>query len=474
MRLRTVQALAPPIVSLVLQGKAIVTSTLDKLGWVNATFFKDNSTAEITDGFRRSDFDVELGLVFQIDYEVNFKFTDTFKSSETAFFEFYVIQNRSVIHYQRFPDSGYITQPNSWFDDSMSRKIQGSVYIGASAWPCKNETDDLMMLAVVWKDSFQYHRTAPERADKHWVDRDVGGTEIGLAEGNWKTMGLTLLSKAEDTMRVTVMNPYYVEVESTDNDSIKGHHEAAFVHEFRATMHYSRSYPQIPVIDPSSADVTIEPLDSKDGWIFSGGPTAFSYEEPAHESREDVDIAFSGRHESGERHHAGGESFARVSYADDWGASIKGNAAVYLGESGTKVPQVFEWGAQFRTGPHTADCTPISFSVADTDPHEIPTPTPTPTETPPPPPMVEVRVLIYQGERFSLEQFNVADPDACGSRHYHPGFPGPVFSLEGGTATDPAPPQCGFGTVGRTTLRTVRVTESVWQDYRNALAGGGN
>ena len=43
----------PPIVSLVLQGKAIVTSTLDKLGWVNATFFKDNSTAEITDGFRR-------------------------------------------------------------------------------------------------------------------------------------------------------------------------------------------------------------------------------------------------------------------------------------------------------------------------------------------------------------------------------------------------------------------------------------
>ena len=73
-------------------------------------------------------------------------------------------------------------------------------------------------------------------------------------------------------------------------------------------------------------------------------------------------------------------------------------------------------------------------------------PTPTPTSgtepgTPTPgtstgDPTIEVRVLVIDGQRFPMEQFSRAgSADPCRAPHYHASFT--VFSLEGGSATDP-------------------------------------
>ena len=85
-------------------------------------------------------------------------------------------------------------------------------------------------------------------------------------------------------------------------------------------------------------------------------------------------------------------------------------------------------------------------------------------------PTVTVEMLIYNGQRFPLEQFRVAQPDSCRSPHYHADFE--VFSLEGGSATDPNPPECGFGSVDELPVETVEVSQQLWDGYRNRLAGG--
>lgn len=98
-----------------------------------------------------------------------------------------------------------------------------------------------------------------------------------------------------------------------------------------------------------------------------------------------------------------------------------------------------------------------------------PTPTETPTIVPTPEGSQEIEVLNYNSERFPLEQFNVADADACKEKHYHSGLT--VHSLEAGTAVDPGP-TCGFGQVGAPGLvTTVRVSAEEWAAYRSALAG---
>jgi hypothetical protein len=99
-----------------------------------------------------------------------------------------------------------------------------------------------------------------------------------------------------------------------------------------------------------------------------------------------------------------------------------------------------------------------------------PTPTDTPSNTPTPEGSVEAEVLHQGDQRYPLEQFRVAPPDACGKDHYHASVA--VHSLEGGTTVDPAPTRCGFGEVGTPGLvTTVRVSAEEWAAYRTALAG---
>jgi len=78
---------------------------------------------------------------------------------------------------------------------------------------------------------------------------------------------------------------------------------------------------------------------------------------------------------------------------------------------------------------------------------------------------VEVTVLIIGGLHYPAEQFTAALPDACESEHYHSAFGGPVYALEGGSITDPAPQACGFGTVVEVEHATIQVEASVYNSY---------
>lgn len=103
-------------------------------------------------------------------------------------------------------------------------------------------------------------------------------------------------------------------------------------------------------------------------------------------------------------------------------------------------------------------------------PTPFPTPTPGPTRTPRPPEgFIDVEVLHYEGQRFPLEQFHLAEPDTCLLDHFHADFE--VYSLEGGSAFDPDRPECGFGTIFDAVITVERVTDAVWADYRNRFAG---
>ncbi|MDA0364343.1 MAG: hypothetical protein O2843_00510 [Chloroflexi bacterium] len=82
---------------------------------------------------------------------------------------------------------------------------------------------------------------------------------------------------------------------------------------------------------------------------------------------------------------------------------------------------------------------------------------------------VSADVLVLDGEGYPLEQFDSVPRDAgCEQEHYHSDLA--VYSVEGGTATAPAPGGCGSGTVDD--VRTVEVGSDAWAAYRRRLAGG--
>ncbi len=86
---------------------------------------------------------------------------------------------------------------------------------------------------------------------------------------------------------------------------------------------------------------------------------------------------------------------------------------------------------------------------------------------------IGVEVVVVNGERFPIEQFDVPLRDVpirdrCNNReHYHSSLPS--FSLEGGTLADPDPDGCGYATVDEVIY--VEVTAEEWNRYRNLLAG---
>ncbi len=80
---------------------------------------------------------------------------------------------------------------------------------------------------------------------------------------------------------------------------------------------------------------------------------------------------------------------------------------------------------------------------------------------------IGVDVVVVDGERFPIEQFELASRDSCDREHYHSSLAS--FSLEGGTLLDPRPSGCGFGTVDDVTF--VEVSADDWARYRERLAG---
>jgi hypothetical protein len=137
------------------------------------------------------------------------------------------------------------------------------------------------------------------------------------------------------------------------------------------------------------------------------------------------------------------------------------------GERLFEVPEMSIW----LTG--TVQCLPRGTEIPTPTPTLTPTPPPTstpgPTRTPRPPEgFIDVEVLHYEGQRFPLEQFHEAKPDTCILEHLHATYR--VHSLEGGSALDPEPFECGFGTILDVVVTRERITDAIWADYRNRLA----
>jgi len=85
---------------------------------------------------------------------------------------------------------------------------------------------------------------------------------------------------------------------------------------------------------------------------------------------------------------------------------------------------------------------------------------------------VEVSVLILGGKQYPIEQFIAAPSDACDADHYHSASHGPVYSLEGGSITDPNPPACGFGKVRDVQDKNVFVKQSILDAYNSQRSKG--
>lgn len=80
---------------------------------------------------------------------------------------------------------------------------------------------------------------------------------------------------------------------------------------------------------------------------------------------------------------------------------------------------------------------------------------------------VDIEVLVIDGQCYPVSQFHVAEPDACGERHWH--WNGsPVVSFTDTKKNDPNTSGCGFGTVGELTPQAI----TVGQDDAARFLGG--
>ena len=337
-------------------------------GMVKSGLLSGGTAADVRD-FPVSKLDIELGYTFRVDFRADFRWKDhPGLWQEFFFFELYVVADNEVIYYHRYPQAGYITNPNTYFDDSTSESFKGWVYLGAKEWPCRNETKEVKVYAIVWEDRYRLHFNPSNK----WIDKDQRGRVVNdIRPGYGRTMMLTEWAKDVEILPVTVLNPYSVEVQQSDHGVTKNHHGDNFVLEFDAVMNYRIiSYPSHQVFTPEPPEVTINinPLDSKDGWIFrlTEGALEFKFiprNKPADKQR----IKFEGRHGDPKEHHPN----TTAEYADDWGAKVSGTNKVEYEKDGTRATYPYKWGAQFRPAPLQEEgCTPLPYAVKDEDPHE--------------------------------------------------------------------------------------------------------
>lgn len=84
------------------------------------------------------------------------------------------------------------------------------------------------------------------------------------------------------------------------------------------------------------------------------------------------------------------------------------------------------------------------------------------------PELAWVDVLDIGGGLYPVEQFRLAEPDACGEQHWHAS--GTVYTLDlGGSATDSDPTGCGFGTVAEVPTATVEIETWEYEVFREGI-----
>ena len=326
--------------------------------------------------FPTPDLHVELGLTVKIPYEVRFQYSEGIADFGNILAEFYVFLNDEVLHWEYY----HLKKANYDFT------ARGSVYVGAKAWPCKNLTDSIRVVAFLhdlkfaaWGNSeeAQAGRTKRTAFGKNDMTiKMVGHWAKGERYSGWGEMPS---SEASDSagMSLTVVSPYYLQTTKTDNGATK-EHGSQFQHSFDVVMQYHLNYPNFQVLDPEPpvANVVVDALDPKPEWDFQPPPPKVKFE-PAGKGKYDKEnIAQEGSHK-GQKHHR---------YADDYGATVSGKNRVYkvkkkeqegAGKKGKKkdekkkeeqrpekVPLEYDWSGEFRRAPRQTGCG-RKYSVRD-------------------------------------------------------------------------------------------------------------
>jgi hypothetical protein len=336
-------------------GLGIITGVTQVGGWA-VSALGGRSQVNVNRGFEGVDFAVDLGLVYKLTFAVQFRFDDTaFDWGQRGFFELYVIKGNETIYYHRYPESGYFVD-RFGPDNSQSRVIRSSIYLGAKHWSCRHVTDEIKLIGVVWDDELEVYPRAFSKWDGR---RGFGGYPlvIDLIATN---------AHAPETISVTVVNPYYVEVIRNDGDrdpptrkTLKD--KDPFILKFKAVMYYRRHYQNIEILspDPAQATVTIDGLQSISPWEFTVTEGDLRFElgpiiqVPARAYQR---IKIEGSHSHSCLLPPCGKI---LTYRDHWGARVEGTNAVYVFcQTYGRVPRPFTWQAYFRRGRHSVQCMP--------------------------------------------------------------------------------------------------------------------
>jgi hypothetical protein len=355
------------------KGKGVITGVVEVLTWIKNAYGKQSISLEWPlDGTT----ELELGLSMKVPFKVKYTFEDSLWGvGDYAFVEIYVLLNNNLLYFKRYPETGFIEDPNAWFDDSKSEELKEAIWNGAHDWPCDILNDDLVVKAFLWQDTsgtLDGARWSGQIRDENGVLTNHVGMWVegrGLFEwARYKPGMLTKLDEAELTTQLRVPTPYFVQKLESDDGTTKNHHDQPFIHDFKVNMAYTLNYPNLTVRNPETpVDVVVNGLDSHLGWIWiTPSPLRFQFNAGVQriDSRE---FNYVGLHGVEADHHPN----VTVEYDDDWGADESGQNIIFFGGSEPTVETAtYTFATKFRRQPQgQAGCTPIPFGVSCEDPH---------------------------------------------------------------------------------------------------------
>jgi hypothetical protein len=266
-------------------------------------------------------FNVELGMSYQVPFQVSYSWGDTFDPDDnSAFVETYVILDKGsdddpdakVVYYKRFPEIGYF-EDSDLSDNSVVGAEGGSIWLGAKSYDPELRPTRVRVVTMMYQAEDRFalpkHRGVPitEIADPklpeftntafpgpteiYWrgigqyADRQVSqphhfvagyGLQPPVRGNAWNAIketplggrvaavlgGLRVLSYQETALNVTVHNPFFVSSTGqdgrSDNGTVKALTNATwFYNDFTIYANYSLNYPTLQVLGPEPPVATV-------------------------------------------------------------------------------------------------------------------------------------------------------------------------------------------------------------------------
>ncbi|MFC1934184.1 Ig-like domain-containing protein [Chloroflexota bacterium] len=379
----------------------LIAATVSAISWAEGLLNGDTGVT-IKKGLPEVNLNVELGLVYEIEYSVDFRYEDSWMPGEYVWFELYILLNDEIIEFKRFPEEEVYIDIEGW-DDSVTAEMQGSIDIGVKDWDCdKNIPDTFKVKAFVFQDALDFsskgneelYRGLGPRLGKDPVTGDITNeNQFEVMPGTWELLArriapYTLITSKPyirarpeptpgiiTTMVVNTENPYFVEASSDHSDNeVKKEHGNQFIHGFDTVMHYRHNYAGIEVTPPNDrVDIIIDPLDPDPGWwewavdstgAFDKTPDPLKFtaaiilQRPKRQT-----FTFTGEH-TDTIHPEIYYNIPVKSYFDVWGATVKGKNKIEYKDGEETKEKDFEWETKFRREPDSyTGCTPIFFKV---------------------------------------------------------------------------------------------------------------